>query len=233
MAAAPDSGSDHLEFSTALREAREIVERAQAEAGSVLDQAWTEAERLMNRAEEDAGDSAGQELREREEALEAARAELEEAQRTFDLERTDLLQEARDHGYSLGLAEAELQTAAGMAILADVNTDLEALGEAPLVAEELIHVEIVEEPADDPADEPVISSLEAEPGEEGQPEEADDSEHVEDEGPIDDPVETPISSGGGDLRVVGSKSIDPSDVRDTMAKLRDAWASADSPKGRD
>ncbi len=230
MAAAPDSGSDHLEFSTALREAREIVERAQAEAGSVLDQAWTEAERLMNRAEESAGDSAGQELREREEALEAARAELEEARSTFDLERTDLLREARDHGYSLGLAEADAQTAAGMAMLADVNTDLEALGEAPLVAEELVHVEIVEEPADDPADEPFISSLEAEPG---GPEEADDSEHVDDEGPIDDPVETPISSREGDLRVVGSKSIDPSDVRDTMAKLREAWASADSTEGRD
>ena len=52
----------------------------------------------------------------------------------------------------------------------------------------------------------------------------------EEKADVVEPSEPPRSSGEGRLRVVGSKSIDPSDVSDTMAKLRSAWNSGDSSK---
>jgi hypothetical protein len=91
-------------------------------------------------------DLASQRLRERVDELAKTAAELDEAQTTFEMQRTDLIREAREEGYTLGLAEVQSQTAAGMAMLSDVNAELEAMGEEPLEVEELVHYEIAYEP---------------------------------------------------------------------------------------
>ena len=134
-----------------------------------------------------------------------------------------------------------------MAMLAQVNSDLVELGEEPIVAEELTHIEIADESSEDSefdewledragevdsveeeasveADTPEVEAVEADAVEVEAPVESSDHEEVAEK------AEAPRSSGEGRLRVVGSKSIDPSDVSDTMAKLRSAWNSSDPSK---
>ena len=116
-----ESYATDVDPATRPESARATVERALAEARSSLEEALTAAERLI---EEQPAVPAGAEqfdriehdrealrvaasyVRERERALVAAWRELEGERRAFEHDRAELIQQALDNGYSLGLAES-------------------------------------------------------------------------------------------------------------------------------
>jgi hypothetical protein len=248
-------------------EANAIVDRAQSEADAVLDQAWKEAERLIGGAKADAEDHEGTvaELRRqierreeelsttnqamvaREQKLTGAEVDLREAQHAFEIQRTDLLREAREQGYELGWAEAEAAAAAKQARRAAIDTGAEGLEPEPkateidtepvlYVAEEPLTDEASVEAGPEPA--PIFAFTQEEPeltDEASSQPEATVEEAEVDLPPIGEVHGAPDAEDTGEekrLRVVKEEGADHEEVNEVISKLRSAWTGEESTSTR-
>lgn len=226
------SSSTDVEIEARLETARETVERALEAARSLLDEAWTTAEHVLGE-ERGAGRSpvhafdriehdrealrvAARHIREREKALVAAWEELDEANRAFELTRAELIKQARDNGYSLGLAEST--SAAGVGYRPDRDATPNGIPRGALaVVDELVHIEIV----DESEDEARVQETKAERGDPAPSSDGERSDQIDDASSPDRVV---------GLRVVAMETIDPKDVSTAMARLRGSWTWSQSSK---
>jgi hypothetical protein len=245
---------------TAEADAKAIVERAQSEADEVLDQAWAEAERLIGGAKADAEDHQGtvaelrrqlerreeeisttaQVMAAREQTLAGAEAQLAEAQDAFEIQRTDLLREAREQGYALGWAESEASTAAkqarrmAMEVAETVEArpvELETETPAPAAVPEVAQVAIDEPSAEETAEPEPPAAIVTQVGLEAVVESTSEDSEEDDDDAVDsvladvigiepEPEDTPSS---GLLTVVKDEHADHEEVNQAISKLRSAW----------